>query len=238
MSNVSTNPSVKPKLDRSGINRLIQVPIFILLLGALLFGSAGRLDWWGAWAFLALFILMLVVAAIWSLRNNPDLLNERGRIAENTKSWDKVILSLYVMLLLGMMVAAGLDVRFNWSTMLLVMQILGGIGLLAAMGLVYWVATSNAYLSAVVRIQEDRGHQVVTVGPYQYVRHPMYAADLFFFWSIPLLLGSWWALIPGMLIMVVMIIRTALEDKTLQTELPGYAEYAKCVRYRLIPGIW
>jgi protein-S-isoprenylcysteine O-methyltransferase Ste14 len=121
---------------------------------------------------------------------------------------------------------------------LLAVEIVGWIGLLLAMGLVAWVAINNAYLSAVVRIQDDRGQQVVTTGPYRYVRHPMYAADLFFFWGIPLLLGSWWALVPSLLIVVVMIIRTALEDKTLQAELPGYKEYAEKVRYRLVPGVW
>jgi protein-S-isoprenylcysteine O-methyltransferase Ste14 len=238
MSTLNNHPSNKPKLERSGINRLIQAPVFVLLLGVFLFGTAGTLDWWGAWAFLALFMLMIVVAAVWSLRHNPDLLNERGKIAENTKAWDKVILSLYTLLMLAMMVTAGLDVRFGWSAMPPGLQILGGMGLLAAMGLVSWVATTNAYLSAVVRIQEDRGHQVVDAGPYQYVRHPMYAGDLFFFWGIPLLLGSWWALVPAMLNVIVFIVRTALEDHTLQTELPGYREYAQRVRYRLLPGIW
>jgi len=238
MSTVNVSPSNKAKLDRSGISRLVQAPLFILLLGALLFGVAGTFDWPGAWAFLGLFVAMMAVAVVWSLRNNPDLLNERGKVAENTKAWDKIILTLYTLLLLAMMVVAGLDRRFGWSSMPVWVQILGGVGLLLAMALVYWVATSNAYLSTVVRIQDDRGQQVVTSGPYQYVRHPMYSAMFFFFWSIPLLLGSWWALIPATLNVLVFIVRTALEDKTLQAELPGYSEYAKRVRYRLVPGVW
>ena len=238
MSNVSINQPAKPKLDQSGISRMILAPLFILLMGALLFGSAGRLDWWGAWVFLALFLLLMVVAVIWSLRNNPELINERGRVAENTKWWDKIILMLYTLLLLGSMVVAGLDARFGWSDMPPGIQILGGVSLLAAIGMVYWAATSNAYLSTVVRIQDDRGQQVVTTGPYQYVRHPMYSAMFFFFLGIPLLLGSWWALLPAALNIVLFIVRTALEDRTLQVELPGYTEYAQCVRYRLIHGVW
>ena len=185
MSTVNVSPSKKAKLDRSGITRLVQAPLFILLLGALLFGVAGTSDWPGAWAFLTLFVAVMVVAAVWSLRNNPDLLNERGKVAENTKAWDKVILALYTVLLLATMVVAGLDRRFGWSSMPVWVQILGGVGLVLAMALVYWVATSNAFLSTVVRIQDDRGQQVVTSGPYRYVRHPMYSADVFLFLEHP-----------------------------------------------------
>jgi protein-S-isoprenylcysteine O-methyltransferase Ste14 len=225
-------------LNRSGIGRLIQIAIFVLLIGAILFGAAGRLDWWGAWALILGFAFFMALAAVWTLRHNLDLLNERGQIAENTKAWDKVLLTLYTLLLLGTLAIAGLDVRFRWSVMPPALQAVGGAGLLLAAGLVYWAATSNAYLSAVVRIQTDRGQQVVTTGPYRYVRHPMYSAMFFFFWGIPLLLGSWWALIPSTLNVVVFIVRTVLEDKTLQAELPGYAEYAQSVRYRLVPGLW
>jgi protein-S-isoprenylcysteine O-methyltransferase Ste14 len=238
MSSLNTNPSAKPRLNRSGVGRFIQLPVFILFMGAILFGIAGRLDWWEAWAFVAGFIVFIVAAAVWALRHDPDILNECGRIAENTKSWDKILLTIYSFLLLGMLAVAGLDARFRWSAVPLAVEFVGWISLLLAMGLVAWAAINNAYLSAVVRIQDDRGHQVVTTGPYRYVRHPMYAADLFFFWGIPLLLGSWRALVPSLLIVVVMIIRIALEDKTLQAELPGYKEYAKKVRYRLFSGIW
>ncbi len=227
----------RPKLDRSGYLRIVQVAVFILMLGILLFLPAGRLDWPEAWIFLLGFALAIVVGGIWSTRNNPDLINERGRVAENTKWWDKVLLTLYILSFFALMVTAGLDARYRWSSVPVVVKIVGGIGLLLAFGLVFWVAKTNAYASAVVRIQDDRGHQVVTEGPYRYVRHPMYAG-MFFFGCMSLLLGSWWALIPAGLMIVVFIIRTALEDKTLIAELPGYAEYAQRVRYRLIPGIW
>jgi protein-S-isoprenylcysteine O-methyltransferase Ste14 len=106
------------------------------------------------------------------------------------------------------------------------------------MFLIWWVTSVNRRLSTMVRIQDDRGQQVVTNGPYRYVRHPMYVGTVLFAPGIPLLLGSWWALIPAGMIIVIFIIRTAMEDKTLMEELPGYAEYTKQVRYRLIPGIW
>ena len=234
---LDTTNETRPKLGRSGYLRIVKVVVFILMLGILLFLPAGRLDWPEAWIFLLGFVLAMVVAGIWSMRNNPDLINERGRVAENTKGWDKILLTLYTLSFFALMVTAGLDVRYRWSSVPLGLKIAGGMGLILAFGLVFWVANTNAYLSAVVCIQDDRGHQVVTDGPYCYVRHPMYAG-MFFFECIPFLLGSWWALIPGGLMIVIFIIRTALEDKTLIAELPGYAEYAQRVRYRLLPGIW
>jgi protein-S-isoprenylcysteine O-methyltransferase Ste14 len=234
---LDTTNETKPKLGRSGYLRIVQVAVFILMLGILLFLPAGRLDWPEAWIFLLGFVLAIVVGGIWSIRNNPDLINERGRVAENTKGWDKILLTLYTLSFFALMVTAGLDARFRWSSVPLGFKVAGGIGLILAFGLVFWVANTNAYLSAVVRIQDDRGHQVVTDGPYRYVRHPMYAG-MFFFECIPFLLGSWWALIPGGLMIVIFIIRTALEDKTLIAELPGYAEYAQRIRYRLLPGVW
>ena len=112
------------------------------------------------------------------------------------------------------------------------------VGLALACGLVFWVTAANTYLSRLVRIQEDRGHQVVTTGPYRFVRHPMYAGLVVLIPCLPLFLGSWWALVPAGLIAILFVIRTALEDRTLRAELPGYAEYAQHVRYRLLPGIW
>jgi len=236
MSDVKTSQPVK--LDRSGINRILQILATLLIFGAVLFALAGRLDWWEAWAFLAIFVLAVCVNGLWTLRHNPGLINERGRIAKESKPWDKVLMSLYTLFLLGMVVVAGLDARFGWSEAPQAIKIVGGLVFILAMLLVFWVMTANTFLSTMVRIQTERGHYTVTTGPYRYVRHPMYAGMFFFFWGIPLLLGSWWALIPGVVNVVIFIIRTALEDKTLQAELPGYAEYAQRVRYRLVPGVW
>jgi protein-S-isoprenylcysteine O-methyltransferase Ste14 len=167
------------------------------------------------------------------------VINERGRInAENTKSWDKVIGVIYLVLMLGGLAVAGLDARLGWSQVPLGLKVLGGVAVTVCMGLIFWVMTANTFLSSMVRIQDDRGHTTITSGPYRYVRHPMYAGMLLMFWGIPLLLGSWWGLLLGVLTMILYIVRTALEDKTLQKELPGYIEYTRQTRYRLIPGIW
>ncbi len=226
------------KLDRSGINRIIVVLVTLIAFGILLFVSAGRLNWGEAWIFLALYLAGILLNGIWMFRHNPDVINERGRIGPNAKAWDKVIGVFYMLFLLGIYIIAGLDARFAWSGAPLWVEILGGLGFAISLGLTFWVITVNTFLSTFVRIQDDRGQTPITSGPYSIVRHPMYAASLFMCWGIPLLLGSWWALLPGLLLIVVFCVRTALEDQTLQAELPGYKDYVQKVHYRLIPGIW
>jgi protein-S-isoprenylcysteine O-methyltransferase Ste14 len=239
MSNpVPLQPDQKPTLERSGIRRIVQVLVSILLIGALLFLSAGRLDWLWGWLFLAAF-LFLMLASAFVMRKSPDLINERGRQAENIKGWDKVLMGIYSFLLFTVPVVAGLDaVCYGWSAMPLALHVVGVVLAIPALVMPLWAMSANAYLSTMVRIQDDRGHQVITTGPYRYVRHPMYVGTIFFGLCIPLFLGSWWAFIPCGLIVVIFIVRTALEDRTLQEELSGYAEYAQRVRYRLLPGVW
>jgi protein-S-isoprenylcysteine O-methyltransferase Ste14 len=234
----AVQPNRPNKLDRSGKNRIVIVFGTILLFGVILFIAAGRLDWPEAWIFLAIYLAGTLAFGLWVLRHNPDVINERGRIGKNTKSWDKLIGVFSTIFLLGILVLAGLDARLAWSSVPLWAKILGGIGFIISLLLAFSAMIANTFLSTFVRIQDDRGHTTVSSGPYRFVRHPMYAGSLFMFWGMPLMLGSWWALIPGVLNIVVLVVRTALEDKTLQAELPGYKEYAEKVRYRLIPGIW
>jgi protein-S-isoprenylcysteine O-methyltransferase Ste14 len=216
----------------------VQVLVSVLIVGGLLFLSAGRLDWLWAWLFLAGWLIVLLVSAV-LMAKSPGLMDERGRLADNVKGWDKVLMTVYSLILFTVPVVAGLDaVRFEWSAMPLAWHVIGLVGFVPAMVMPLWAVSANAYLATYVRIQDDRGHQVVTTGPYRYVRHPMYVGTIFFGLCIPMFLGSWWALIPGGLIVVIFVIRTALEDRTLREELPGYAEYAQRVRYRLLPGIW
>ena len=241
MANAKSTQSVdlKPRLERSGIRRLVQVFASVLIIGALLFLSAGRLNWPEAWIFSCLYLAYLLVLMVWGLGRDPDLMNERGKRADNVKGWDKVLMAIYVPILFIMPVIAGLDAgRFGWSAMPLAWQVIGLVGLIPAMAMPWWAMSVNTYLSTVVRIQDDRDHRVVTTGPYQYVRHPTYVGTILFGLCTPLLLGSWWALIPGGLIAILFVIRTALEDRTLLNELPGYAYYAQRVRYRLLSGVW
>jgi len=235
---IEQSHSAKPTLGQ-WIKRFIQIILGILVMDGILFLIAGRLDWTGAWVLSFLYFVFVLVFVVWTMRNDPGLMEERGKRAENVKPWDKVILTLYTITLVGMLVVAALDAgRFRWSEMPLVVQAMGVIGLLPLGLLLFWVTATNSYLSSYARIQQDRGQQVVTTGPYKYVRHPMYAAVIPFIICVALILGSWWALIPGGVIGALFIIRTALEDRMLQDELPGYREYAQRVRYRLVPGIW
>ena len=228
----------KPRLERSGINRIIEVFGSVVLMGLVLFLAAGRLDWPAAWIFLGFYVLVILTLGVWAMRKHPDVVNERGKL-ENIKSWDKALMIIYTVMLFVLFAMAGLDAgRFGWSVMPIALQVVGFIALAFALAVTYWAMATNPFLSTIVRIQDDRGHYVVTSGPYRYVRHPMYAA-IFLMWpGIALQLGSWWALIPAAVIVIVFVIRTALEDRTLQAELPGYTAYAQRVRYRLVPGVW
>lgn len=206
--------------------------------GVALFLSAGRIDWWPAWAALAVLLSWLMGMAI-VLRNSPDLLRERISPPKGAKTWDTVINLIMRLTTLARYIVAGLDQRFGWTGGLPpAAQIATLIVCALGYALFVWAVGSNAYFSQIVRIQTDRGHSVATGGPYRYVRHPAYIGDILFDLAVPILLASWWAMIPSGLTAILMVLRTALEDRTLQAELAGYGEYARKVRYRLLPGIW
>jgi protein-S-isoprenylcysteine O-methyltransferase Ste14 len=232
------------KLALSSTAARIAIQIFksiiaVFLLLALLFGPAGNLKWLEAWLFIIFYLIAVTGIILWMKKKSPELLKERMSTKKDTKSWDKKIIRVYTLLLMTMLAVAGLDaVRLRWSHVPLSLKIVGFSGFIPAFLLVFWTMTENAYLSQVVRIQKDRDHRVCTTGPYKYVRHPMYVGVILLILCLPLALGSFYALIPSSLIMLLFILRTFLEDKTLHAELPGYKEYADRVRYKLIPGIW
>ncbi len=211
------------------------------VLAALLFIPAGRLDWPEAWALLVAYGAFLAAYAWWGLRRDPEQLRERGqaRKAENVKPWDKAIMAAYTVFLLLTPIVAGLDAgRFRWSAVPLPAKLLAWLGLALAGALIFWALATNTYLSRMARIQDDRSQVVVTAGPYRTMRHPMYLGVILLFLGMPVALGSWWALLPGVVIGALFVLRTAKEDRMLQDELPGYAAYAQRVRYRLVPRVW
>jgi protein-S-isoprenylcysteine O-methyltransferase Ste14 len=218
---------------------IIQTIFTTLFCLAAIFIPAGTLKWTEAWVFIILYAVAVTAAVIWMKKKAPGLLKERMKKKKDIKSWDKIFRAFYLIFLLVILILPGLDaVRFQWSKVPFIAKILAFIGYVPGFWIAFWAMRENAFLSDVVRIQEDRGHTVCTTGPYKYVRHPMYVGVILIMLCFPFSLGSLYTLIPGVIIMILFFIRTALEDKTLREELPGYAEYAQKVRYRLIPGIW
>jgi protein-S-isoprenylcysteine O-methyltransferase Ste14 len=211
----------------------------LLVMGVALFWSAGRLDWWGAWATLAVMLAWTTATAIVILRANPALLVERLGPRKGAKAWDSVIMSSLGVLQLVRYIIAGLDQRYGWTGGFPV-GTQGAALLICAAGyaLFVWATASNAFFSQIVRVQFERDHCVVSDGPYQYVRHPGYAGAILFELAVPFLLGSWWAFLISVVTTALLILRTMLEDHTLIKELPGYADYSRRVRYRLLPGTW
>jgi len=214
---------------------MVQVVFQTAFLVALPLISAGRLDWVWPWAYLGVGIVILAINA---LILSPELMAERGQPRENVKDWDKVLASLITFPILALLIVAGLDERFGWSPQLAVAIHLIGLAFIAlGQGLFSWAMASNTFFSTAVRIQIDRDHTVSSGGPYRYVRHLGYVGMIVSLLATALAFGSLWALIPAGLAAVLLVVRAALEDKTLLEELDGYTEYAERVRYRLLPGI-
>lgn len=216
---------------------LVRMPIFLIFMGAVFVLSSGRFDWWMSWIYLGLMLVHMVVAFIII---DPDLIEERTKIKKDAKKWDRIL--VFLMLWIGPLAAwivAGLDVRYGWTQPFgLSLQILGIVLIVSGYALGEWALAKNRFFSAVIRIQTDRGHRVITDGPYHYIRHPGYAGGILGALGTPLVLGSLWAYIAIGLMIPILVIRTALEDKTLHNELEGYGKYASRTRYRLFPGIW
>lgn len=220
----------------------VRFGLLLLMYPLVLFLAAGTLDWGMGWVFVIVMFATTLVSRYLAWRKNPDLLSERARSLEmqGAKSWDKKIVPLIgIVGPMALLLVAGLNYRFGWLPEIplsvqwfgVVVSIVGGI-------ISSWAMLENKFFSGVVRIQTDRDHTVTKTGPYKFVRHPGYAGALIYYIGAPLNLGSFWALLPALFIIVVMIVRTSLEDQILQQELPGYAEYTKQTRYRLLPRVW
>lgn len=227
-------------LRRGVLRWLAQTAFFVVLLAASLFLSAGRLDWVPGWAFVAIFVIGQLFSVLVLIPTSPELLVERARGREGARGWDRPLVGFVTLLgPLALWVVAGLDARWGWSPPL-PPALPAAAMFLALLGyaLLTWAMASNKFFSGVVRIQEERGHRVATGGPYRLVRHPGYLAGILVDLMTPLILQSLWALIPAVLVSAGLVLRTALEDHTLQGELDGYRDYAARVRSRLLPGIW
>ncbi|WP_417669423.1 methyltransferase family protein [Roseibium sp.] len=213
----------------------LSIPLVLLTCG-------GDIGWWQAWVYGLLIFTAGIGGRIWAEWRHPGLMAERtGSVrASDVKAWDRVLAPMMAITLsYPLVVVAGLDHRFGWSSSFPVW--LQGIGLcLIALGYGFatWAFAENRFFSTMMRIQKDRGHVVCDSGPYRIVRHPGYAGNLLALPGLVLALETPWTLIPAGVALLVAVVRTELEDRTLQEELPGYRSYADAVRYRLFPGIY
>lgn len=202
---------------------------------------SGRWNWWEAWLYAIISILSFVISRILAARRHPDLIAERARMMqhEDAEPWDRRLAPLLGLGGALALLAAGLEARFNWSQdFAMPLKIIALIIILAGNILGTYALIENRFFSGVVRLQTDRGQHVVSSGPYRWVRHPGYAGALLTYWGTPIFLDSLWTFIPVMFVTVILVVRTNLEDRTLQEKLAGYREYAGRVRYRLLPGVW
>jgi protein-S-isoprenylcysteine O-methyltransferase Ste14 len=238
---------VSKKVDQNVLNSAIPkhwvgLIIMHLLIPLVLIICGWDLGWCQGWLFSALIVVAGIGPRIWLEKKRPGLMAERSKFgkAQNVKSWDKVLAPLMaVSISFPLVIVAGLDHHFGWSPVFPSwLNILGFILIVLGYTFAGRAFTENRFFSAVVRIQTDRGHMVCDSGPYRIVRHPGYAGNFLALPGIVLALGSVWTIIPMIVALIITVIRTALEDKTLQEELPGYRDYARRVRYRLIPGVF
>ena len=220
---------------------LLQSIFGLVIFGALLFLPAGTLAWPAGWIYLVEIIAASFVITHWLSRHNPALLAERTAplIQREQKTWDKALMSAFLLLWCIWFVVMGLDaVRYGWSHVPLWIQVLGALAIAVSMCILFLTMRANTFAAPVVKIQTARGHRVVSEGPYAIVRHPMYGGALLLIVGTPLLLGSWWGLAMAPIMGLFLAARAVMEERTLTRELEGYTEYAKRVRYRFVPRIW
>lgn len=223
------------------VKQIVVSTVMMGVMMAVFFASAGRRDIPRAWLFFGAAFVYFVASTLALYRFNPELLIARLTLRrEGSKTWDEILMraaNLMGMLLIP--AVAGLDLgRYGWSSLDIIYAVPGFVLFILGAVLITWAMIVNRYFESTVRIQEDRDHEVVSTGPYRFVRHPGYLSGILWMSSVPLILGSLYTLLPVMIYSVMMILRTHLEDRTLRDELPGYAEYAERVRFRLIPWVW
>jgi protein-S-isoprenylcysteine O-methyltransferase Ste14 len=219
---------------------LLQNTIFVVGMGALLFASAGTLHWPSAWVLLVTSALLGPLCGWWLYRIDPALLAERLRpvVQRDQPAADKMFMTIFVVAMLAWLVAMGIDRRLQSSDMPAALQALGFVLFLLCTLFTMSVFRENSFAAPVVKLQAERAQRVISTGPYAHVRHPMYSGLMMFFAGVPLLLGSWWGLAMLPLFLALLAVRIGIEERTLREGLPGYADYAARVRYRLVPGVW
>ena len=228
----------EPPAQISTVRISLSVAATISIFTALVFMPAGRLNWVLGWIYLGLLSIDFGISWVCLQRWNPELIERRMRIGKGTKTWDIVWAVLYAPVAIAVYLVAGLDARDGVSSLPIAVWPIGLTIFVLGAAMLAWAMVVNPFFEKTVRIQTEHGHRVIDTGPYVYVRHPGYVGFAGWIFSVPFLLASAWAIVPALLAVVGIAIRTALEDRTLYAELPGYPEYSERVRFRLIPGVW
>lgn len=224
----------------AAVKQLFVASVMLFVQIIVFFVSAGGIADPRPWLFFGTALAHYSVSTVVQYKLNPQLLVQRlKRKREGSKLWDEILMRVSnLMVLISIPAIAGLDGRFRWSNFDAYFVVVGLVFIVVSSVLLNWAMMVNPHFEPTVRIQKERDHKVVKSGPYNVVRHPGYLAGILFAISIPLIIGSVFAFIPVGIYVLLMIVRTWLEDKTLQEELEGYSEYASQVRYKLFPGIW
>ena len=220
---------------------IVQLLFIVVLVPLLPLLISWKWSWWEAWVYGSLCVLGFAISRAIAGRRHPDLLSERARYMhhEDVLPWDKILAPLLGMGGTSIPLIAGLDTRFDWSArFILPVRLAALAAILVGYALSSYALIENRYFSGVVRIQTNRDHRVVSSGPYRWMRHPGYAGALLIYLATPLFLDAVTAFLPAAILAILLVIRTSLEDRTLRERLDGYREYARRVRYRLLPGVW
>lgn len=223
------------------VRALLETTVFYIVFGVVLFTVAGDWTWPQAWVYLGESEILSGAMIVWLAAADPALLRSRMgmRFHADQTRWDRVFMASALPGFVLWLVLIPLDARrFGWSRVPLWAEVVGAVLIAACMTLVCWVFRYNSFAAPQVRIQQDRGQHVITGGPYRFVRHPMYADALLYFIGAPLLLGSWWGLLPVPFFMTALGMRAVREERVLRQALHGYDDYANRVRFRLLPGVW
>ena len=232
---------METKKNALTVDAIVKMIVFILIMPFITILISWKWDWWEAWAYGTFSVVGFAVSRRLAVQRNPDILEERASYGkqEGTQSWDKILSPLVALGGVFILITAGLDMLFGWPpSFSLAVKVIALAFIIAGYALGSWALIENRYFSGVVRLQSDRGHSVVSSGPYRFVRHPGYAGTVITYLAIPFMLDSTWALIPAVILVGLLFWRTALEDRFLQDNLAGYKDFTQKTRFRLIPGIW
>jgi protein-S-isoprenylcysteine O-methyltransferase Ste14 len=230
------NQAPEPMSRSAAIAYAIGIPLALLIL---VFLPAGSIGWVSGWIFIVVVVLAFSASALVLARVNPVIYRARSRFQAGTKAWDKKLLLIMLPAMVAILPIGALDAgRLHWSKVPPWVVLLGYAAMIGAIAVTTWAQAVNPFFEPGVRIQSERHQRVIDTGPYRFVRHPGYIAAILLFFGMALALASWWALVPALIAAVLLVVRTSWEDRLLQSELPGYADFAGRTRFRLFPGIW